>query len=105
MLALGFETLLTRAWMAPIIVTFLCPADPAFSFGRFYRLLSKEGFLIYPGKLTRADSFRIGCIGQLDTEVMRQVVAAVGLALNRMGVADASPAPSALLERERLGPV
>ncbi|MCP3708980.1 2-aminoethylphosphonate--pyruvate transaminase [Paraburkholderia sp. CNPSo 3274] len=90
--ALGFEPLLTEAWRSPIIVTFFSPADPAFEFTRFYELMKTQGFIIYPGKLTSVESFRIGCIGALDETVMRRVVAACGEALRTLGVASAAPA-------------
>ncbi len=99
---LGFETLLADRWLSPIIVTFFCPADPAFSFSRFYDLMKARGFITYPGKLTRVDSFRIGCIGQLDEAVMTRVVDAARTALEEMGVRDASPPASALEERAKL---
>jgi len=99
---LGFETLLKDRWLSPIIVTFFCPAHPAFEFAGFYRLMKARGFIIYPGKLTIADSFRIGCIGQLDAGVMRKVVAAAQGSLAEMGVDDATPSQSALIERSRL---
>ncbi|HGG05904.1 MAG TPA: 2-aminoethylphosphonate--pyruvate transaminase, partial [Aliiroseovarius sp.] len=99
MRALGFETLLDERWLSPIIVTFFCPADPAFDFDRFYGLMKEQGFIIYPGKLTIVDSFRIGCIGQLDAHVMRRVVAAADSALRQMGVRSATPPQAALDER------
>ncbi len=99
---LGFETLLDDRWLSPIIVTFFCPDDPAFAFDRFYDLMKARGFIIYPGKLTVVDSFRIGCIGQMDESVMKQVIAAAGAALRDMGVADARPPAAALIERARL---
>ena len=99
---LGFETLLTQRWLSPIIVTFFCPADPIFAFDRFYALRKQRGFIIYPGKLTVADSFRVGCIGQMDEAVMRQVVAAARDTLAQMGVADAAPPGLALEERRKL---
>ncbi len=99
---LGFETLLKDRWLSPIIVTFFCPASPAFEFERFYESMKSKGFIIYPGKLTVADSFRIGCIGQMDGDVMRGVVAAAGECLSEMGVNDASPPESALNERAKL---
>ena len=102
MRALGFETLLAERWLSPIIVTFFCPADPAFDFSRFYALMKRQGFIIYPGKLTVAESFRIGCIGQVDAQVMRDVVEAARMALAEMGVASAAPAPAALEERKLL---
>lgn len=102
MRGLGFETLLVDAWLSPIIVTFFSPADPAFQFGRFYELMKQQGFIIYPGKLTQTDSFRVGCIGQLDETVMRQVVRAAAQALATMGFSSAAPAAAALEERKRL---
>ena len=99
---LGFETLLDDRWLSPIIVTFFCPADEKFEFGRFYELMKEKGFIIYPGKLTVVDSFRIGCIGRMDEHVMRRVVAAAKQSLEEMGVATAAPPAAALAERSRL---
>jgi 2-aminoethylphosphonate-pyruvate transaminase len=86
MRAMGFETLLPDALQAPIIVTFKMPADPAFDFQVFYDALSRRGYVIYPGKLTVAPSFRIGCIGHLDTAVMKGAIEAVRQAIKEMGV-------------------
>jgi 2-aminoethylphosphonate-pyruvate transaminase len=86
MRALGFETLLGNNLQAPIIVTFRMPADPAFKFQAFYDALKERGYVIYPGKLTVADSFRIGCIGRLYPEHMRGALAAIRDILSEMGV-------------------
>lgn len=83
---LGFETLLPDALQAPIIVTFRMPEDKNFVFQSFYDKLKDRGYVIYPGKLTVADSFRIGCIGQLNAQHMRGVLAAIGDILNEMNV-------------------
>lgn len=99
---LGFETLLKDRWLSPIIVTFFNPDHPNFAFGRFYDLMKAKGFIIYPGKLTVVDSFRIGCIGRLDAQVMRNVVVAARESLEEMNVDSASPPESALKERARL---
>ncbi|NOV16915.1 2-aminoethylphosphonate--pyruvate transaminase [Ensifer adhaerens] len=98
----GFETLLADRWLSPIIVTFFSPADPAFAFDRFYELMKEKGFIIYPGKLTVVDSFRVGCIGRMDEHVMRRVVDAARNSLTEMGVASAAPPAIALAERSRL---
>ncbi|KQU90772.1 2-aminoethylphosphonate--pyruvate aminotransferase [Ensifer sp. Root31] len=98
----GFETLLADRWLSPIIVTFFSPADPAFAFDRFYDLMKEKGFIIYPGKLTVVDSFRVGCIGRMDEHVMRRVVEAARASLTEMGVASAAPPAIALAERSRL---
>lgn len=102
MRGLGFETLLKDRWLSPIIVTFFCPADPKFVFADFYERMKAKGFIIYPGKLTVVDSFRIGCIGRMDDHVMRKVVAAAGEALVEMGVTSAAPPEAALAERAKL---
>jgi 2-aminoethylphosphonate-pyruvate transaminase len=86
MRAMGFETLLPDALQAPIIVTFKMPADPAFDFKVFYDALARRGFVIYPGKLTVAPSFRIGCIGHIGAEVMKGALDAVRDAIGEMGV-------------------
>jgi len=99
---LGFETLLDERWLSPIIVTFFCPADRAFEFTKFYDLMKSEGYIIYPGKLTVVDSFRIGCIGRMDAYVMKGVVSAAKKALEMMGVESAAPPEAAFLERQRL---
>ncbi len=88
---LGFETLLEDKWLSPIITTFFSPADPNFEFGRFYNEIKSRGFIIYPGKLTEADSFRVGCIGLLDANVMEGVVQAVKESCDAMGVKTFAP--------------
>ena len=75
MAELGFELYLHRYLQAPIIATFRSPE--AFDFRRFYDGLADRGFLIYPGKLTRAESFRIGCIGALDRRDFQRLLTAV----------------------------
>ena len=83
---LGFETLLPHNLQAPIIVTFRMPIDPKFEFQVFYDQLKEKGFVIYPGKLTIADSFRMGCIGALTGRDIKAAVAAVGKTMSEMGV-------------------
>lgn len=92
MRALGFETLLPDALQAPIIVTFHMPADPKFHFETFYDRLRERGYVIYPGKLTVADSFRIGCIGRLGAAEMNGALAAIRTTLAEMGVKSGAPA-------------
>jgi 2-aminoethylphosphonate-pyruvate transaminase len=92
MRALGFKTFLPDALQAPIIVTVRMPADPRFQFEALYDRLSRRGFVIYPGKLTVADSFRIGCIGRLGEAEMRGVLDAIRDILSEMGVTRCAPA-------------
>ncbi len=91
MRAMGFRTLLPDALQAPIIVTFHMPADTRFDFAVFYDRLRERGYVIYPGKLTVADSFRIGCIGRLGSEQIEGALAAIRETLAKLGVADGAP--------------
>jgi 2-aminoethylphosphonate-pyruvate transaminase len=86
MRALGFKTFLPDELQAPIIVTFHSPADPAYQFAEFYRRVRDRGFILYPGKLTAVDTFRVGCIGAIGPDVMRKAVAAIGDTLKSMSV-------------------
>ena len=95
MRALGFATMLPDRLQAPIIVTFHTPADPNFDFATFYDHLRDRGYAIYPGKLTVADSFRIGCIGRIDEDDIRGALAAIEEALGEMGVDNTAPAMAA----------
>lgn len=92
MRALGFETLLPDRLQAPIIVTFRTPADPGFAFETFYDRLRGKGFVIYPGKLTVAESFRIGCIGKLGAREITAALSAIEETLGEMGVENRAPA-------------
>ena len=74
---IGFEQLLPDELQAPIIITFKQPSDPNFNFQKFYNALSDKDFLSYPGKVTVADTFRIGCIGNLNEQDMRDTLTAV----------------------------
>ena len=92
MAALGFKPFLDPAIQAPIIVTFHAPADPRYQFKTFYDIAKKNGFILYPGKLTQVETFRVGCIGAIGPAEMAQAVHAVALTLKEMGIASASPA-------------
>ncbi len=93
---MGFHTLLRDEQMAPVITTFYSPADPNFHFENFYDALAERGYVIYPGKLTEAETFRLGCIGYLDEHVMRGLVQAMREVLDTMGVTDCSPESPAI---------
>jgi 2-aminoethylphosphonate-pyruvate transaminase len=83
---LGFKPLLPDRLQAPIIVTFHMPKNAKFVFQGFYDKLKDRGYVIYPGKLTVADSFRIGCIGRLDAGHMRGALSAVVEVLSELGI-------------------
>ena len=88
---MGFSTLLSDNEAGPIIQTFLTPRDPNFDFEQFYEELRIRGFAIYPGKLTKRPSFRIGTIGKVDEKVMHGVLKAIQEVLDDMNVKDLSP--------------
>jgi 2-aminoethylphosphonate-pyruvate transaminase len=81
---LGLRPYLHPDVQSSIITAFEYPPAP-FSFLDFYRKLSDRGFVIYPGKLTRVNTFRIGTIGRLFPEDLQQLVFAVRAVLSEMG--------------------
>jgi 2-aminoethylphosphonate-pyruvate transaminase len=81
MQALGFQTLLPPEHQSPIITAFCSPVDPAWTFGKFYQHLKEQGFVIYPGKLTEADTFRIGTIGDIQPADITRLLRAVADAM------------------------
>jgi len=92
MAALGFRTFLARNVQAPIIVTFHAPGDPAYAFKPFYEKVRARGYILYPGKLTEVETFRVGCIGAIDANEMRNVASAVAEVLKEMGIRQVSAA-------------
>jgi 2-aminoethylphosphonate-pyruvate transaminase len=89
---LGFRTYLQAEVQAPIIVTFHAPADAAYDFRQFYAAVRARGYILYPGKLTQVETFRVGCIGAIDSNEMRNVVSAVEQALLELGIQTVAPA-------------
>ena len=81
---LGFSTYLSDNLQAPIIVTFNLPSEGNFEFEQFYDKLHDRGFAIYPGKLTKADSFRIGCIGDITKVDIENAVKAIAEVMAEM---------------------
>ena len=92
MAALGFKPFLEPAIQAPIIVTFHAPGDARYEFKKFYEAAKQHGFILYPGKLTQIETFRVGCIGAIGPVEMQQAVHAVSLTLQEMGIASGKPA-------------
>ncbi len=88
---LGFRVFLDAKIQAPIIVTFHAPADPAYTFKEFYARVRDKGFILYPGKLTQLETFRVGCIGAIGPAEMRMAVHAVRDTLAEMGIRQVSP--------------
>ena len=90
----GFRVFLPDAIQAPIIVTFHAPDDPKYAFRDFYDRVRDKGFVLYPGKLTQVETFRVGCIGAIGPSEMRHAVNAVRDTLAEMGIRQVT-APSA----------
>jgi 2-aminoethylphosphonate-pyruvate transaminase len=74
---LGFETLLPDHQHSPIITSFYSPTEPQYNFKTFYERLKAEGFVIYPGKVSNADCFRIGNIGEVYPEDITRLITAI----------------------------
>lgn len=72
--SLGLEEYLPEEIQGHIINSFLYPQHPNFNFERFYQKLNDKDCVIYPGKLSKANAFRIGNIGQLFQEDMEHLV-------------------------------
>jgi 2-aminoethylphosphonate-pyruvate transaminase len=86
MRAMGFRSLLPLEVQSPFITSFHYPQDTRFSFDRFYRALSDCGFIIYPGKISQAELFRIGTIGRIFPSDIRALLAAVRDVCNQLGI-------------------
>lgn len=76
MRALGFKTLLPDQWQSPVITSFYYPSAD-FNFKDFYLKLKAKGFVIYPGKISQADTFRIGNIGDVFPEDFTRLTEAI----------------------------
>ncbi len=86
MRGIGLTPFLLPAVQSVIIVTFHAPVHPAYDFRTLYQGVRDRGFILYPGKLTQVETFRVGCIGALIPKDMNQVVQAVAETLRDMGV-------------------
>jgi 2-aminoethylphosphonate-pyruvate transaminase len=90
MAALGFRTFLDPSIQAPIIVTFHAPDDPRYDFKTFYQEVKARGYILYPGKLTQVETFRVGCIGHFGESGIPGAVAAIADTLKAMGITQVS---------------
>ena len=85
MRAMGFAEYVPEEVQGHIITSFLYPADD-FDFDDFYDRLNNKGFVIYPGKVTKADCFRIGHIGHLFPEDTDALLAAIRKVVSEMNL-------------------
>jgi 2-aminoethylphosphonate-pyruvate transaminase len=84
--AMGFRTLIPREWQSPIITSFHNPVDPKYSFPVFYDKLKARRFVIYPGKVSQADCFRIGTIGHVFPEDIESLLENIRAVIAETGV-------------------
>jgi 2-aminoethylphosphonate-pyruvate transaminase len=84
--ALGFRSFLDPAIQAPIIVTFHAPDDANYNFKTFYQEVKKRGYILYPGKLTQVETFRVGCMGHFGEAGIPGAVAAIADTLKAMNI-------------------
>lgn len=88
---LGFRSYLPPAVQSCIITSFLFPPDPKFTFDGFYRRLADQGHIIYPGKISQADTFRIGSIGRIFEADVRSLLAAIARTVADLGLRTLAP--------------
>lgn len=73
---LGFKPLLEKEIRSPIITSFIYPNEN-FNFKDFYKKMKDKGFVLYPGKVSAADTFRIGNIGEIYMEDIERMLKAI----------------------------
>lgn len=83
---LGFRPYLETSLRSHIITSFHQPEDPKFEFMEFYRRVAELGFILYPGKISQCNTFRIGNIGRLFESDIRALVRAIAEVLEEMQV-------------------
>ncbi|MCH8342304.1 MAG: 2-aminoethylphosphonate--pyruvate transaminase [Chloroflexi bacterium] len=86
MRALGFQEYLEPEDRGYIITSFRYPTHPNFDFDEFYKRLNDRGYVIYPGKVSQADCFRIGTIGRIFESDMNDLLAALREVVAEMGI-------------------
>mgnify|MGYP001191143342 CR=1 FL=1 len=86
MIKMGFVPFIEKKLQSPIIVTFKMPNNKNFNFSVFYETLKNKGYIIYPGKLTKEPSFRIGCIGDIKKAQINKVLKIIKETLRLMKV-------------------
>ncbi|XWN33853.1 MAG: 2-aminoethylphosphonate--pyruvate transaminase [Devosia sp.] len=87
----GFATFMPDAYASPIIATFHDPDDPNYAFEKFYEAMERRGFVIFPGRLTSAHTFRIGCMGDLNDGDISLIIDAVVASMEEIGVTNTAP--------------
>ena len=87
----GFQTFMPDEYASPIIATFHDPDDPNYDFATFYAAMERRGFVIFPGRLTSANTFRIGTMGDLTDGDISMIIDAVVDSMAEIGVTHTAP--------------
>ena len=75
--ALGFRPYLAPQVQGPIITSFHYPEGATFTFQQMYTYIKERGYVLYPGKVMEADTFRVGNIGEIypaDIEALASIL-------------------------------
>lgn len=83
---IGFQSLVTAEYQSPIITSFIYPDDPKFDFVSLYDAMKRRRFVIYPGKVSDVDCFRIGNIGHVFPDDIRELLVAIAAAVEELGI-------------------
>jgi len=83
---MGFSTVMPDEYASPIVATFHNPDHPSFSFDKLFQGMKARGFIIFPGRLALANTFRIGCMGDVTEQDMAEAMAAVSETMLEMGI-------------------
>ncbi len=93
---MGFATVVPDEHASPIVATFHEPDDPSFAFDALYQGMQRRGFVIFPGRLAIANTFRIACMGEVDEHDIADAMSAFAETLSEMGLAGLGrPGPAA----------
>jgi 2-aminoethylphosphonate-pyruvate transaminase len=85
---MGFQTVVPDTHASPIVATFLNPEHPRYSFSALFEGMKRRGFVIFPGRLALANTFRIACMGDISVEDMGRAMDAVAETIAEMGIHD-----------------
>jgi 2-aminoethylphosphonate-pyruvate transaminase len=83
---MGFVEYVPQPLQGYIITSYRYPSDPRFDFEKFYSRLSEKGFVIYPGKVSDADCFRIGTVGRIFPSDIEALLGAIRAVMTEMGM-------------------
>jgi 2-aminoethylphosphonate-pyruvate transaminase len=83
---MGFQTVVPDEFASPIVATFHNPDHPDFSFNKLFEGMKQRGFIIFPGRLALADTFRIGCMGDVTEDDMAEAMTAIAETMQEMGI-------------------